>query len=272
MKRWTDRGFYWFFGTLFALGVLLLVLPFAYDGWLSQRNQQAVTTYEHRAATADPLIAKLKAYNQMIVAQQQGRTPTTRVAIRQIQPELREPLGYISAPAIKLQNTLIYYGDSDWALAHGAGTMPGTSLPSGGQDTLGVITGHSGLANRIVFDNIRYLQTGDVFYVTSFGTTKAYRVYARKVVDPTDPTTLKAVHVQPGRDRMVLLTCTPLFVNTDRLLVYSKRVSMRAAKATRTVRRDLWRLDHVWLMVVFGLMVGLGAWFLWQQRRRRQNG
>ncbi|WP_338215383.1 class C sortase [Lacticaseibacillus salsurivasis] len=264
-----DRWFYTLFGSLFVLGLILLLLPFGYDAWLTQRNQQAVVAYEQHHTKQSPKTELIQQYNRMIEAEQLGGPLPKPVKISQIQPDLHTPLGYIDIPAVNVDKTLIYYGDSDWALNHGAGTMPHTSLPAGGKDTLAVVTGHSGLANRIVFDNIRYLKNGDVFYLNTFGTRKAYRVYTRKVVDPNDKQTLKAVYVQPGKDRVALLTCTPLFINTDRLLVYGERISLKAAAHTPTHRRDLFRLDHIWVAAVLLFMVILVVIFIWQQRRRK---
>lgn len=269
MTHHKDRWFYTLFGSLFVLGLILLLLPFGYDAWLTQRNQQAVVAYEQHHTKQSPKTELIQQYNRMIEADQLGGRLPKPVKISQIQPDLRTPLGYIDIPAVNVDKTLIYYGDSDWALNHGAGTMPHTSLPAGGKDTLAVVTGHSGLANRIVFDNIRYLKNGDVFYLNTFGTRKAYRVYRRKVVDPNDKQALKAVYVQPGKDRVVLLTCTPLFINTDRLLVYGERISLKAAAHTPTHRRDLFRLDHIWVAAVLLFMVILVAIFIWQQRRRK---
>lgn len=269
MAKRKDRLFYFVFGTLFVIGVIMLLLPFGYDAWLTHRNQEAAVTYERQQAQQPSAQAQLiTQYNRMIAAEQQGQVPAKRIAIGQIQPHLHDPLGYIDVPAARIAKTVIYYGDSDWALSRGAGTMPKTSLPSGGPSTLAVVTGHSGLANRIVFDNIRYLKTGDVFYLNTFGVRKAYRVYTRKVVDPDDKAALRSVYVQPGQDRVVLLTCTPLFVNSQRLLVYGKRIPLQVASRTPTHRRDLFRLDHVWVAAVLLLMLILLAVFFWQQRKR----
>jgi sortase A len=269
MQKHRDRAFYLTFGSLFVIGVILLLLPFGYDAWLTHQNQRAVMTYEKTPPVRPSRQAQLIAqYNQGIFAEQQGKALAHNVAIDQVLPHRRQPLGYIDVPAAHINKTLIRYGDSDWVLNRGTGTMPKTSLPAGGKNTLAVITGHSGLANRIVFDNIRYLKNGDVFYVNTFQQRMAYRVYTRKVVDPNDKQALKAVNVQPGKDRVVLLTCTPLFINTQRLLVYGKRIPLKVAAKTLTHRRDLFRLDHVWVASVLLLMLLLVVTFLIQRRKR----
>lgn len=54
MTHHKDRWFYTLFGSLFVLGLILLLLPFGYDAWLTQRNQQAVVAYEQAPYQAKP--------------------------------------------------------------------------------------------------------------------------------------------------------------------------------------------------------------------------
>ena len=79
---------------------------------------------------------------------------------------------------------------SQATLDAGAGHMYGTSLPVGGGSTHTVISAHSGLADRLMFDRLRGLggeaRKGDVFYLVTAGHTLAYRVVDISVVDPSD--------------------------------------------------------------------------------------
>ncbi|WP_179395856.1 class C sortase [Lacticaseibacillus absianus] len=256
-----------FFTTTLLIGVLLFLAPFLFNWQQTAKREQATSTYEQAYLPPAPgIAAKLKRYNEMIYAQQQKRA-ATKVDVATLQPDRRSPIGYLNIPSIKLKMMPLYFGDSDWVLNRALGTLPFTSLPTGGKNTMAGITGHSGLANRIFFDNIRYLQNGDVVYINAFGQQTAYQVYARKVVDPAKPSAVRAFYVQPGQDRIALMTCTPLFVNSHRLIVYGKRISMRQAKATVTVARDLWRVENLWLIAVVAfLLLLLIAW--WLTRRR----
>ena len=81
---------------------------------------------------------------------------------------------------------------------------------------------------------------GDVFYVRVAAQTLAYKVERIRKVDPDD---LRDVRIQPGRDLVTLVTCTPIFLNTYRLLVTGERVSMPddapyPEDAPRTTGRD----------------------------------
>ncbi|MFD1392826.1 class C sortase [Lacticaseibacillus jixianensis] len=249
------------------LGIALFIFPFALDWQQTAQRAQHETTYE-QAYIPRPggLSAKIAAYNRMIYAQQQGK-PATKVPITALQKDLKDPIGYLDIPAIKLKAMTIYFGDSDWVLSRALGTLPFTSLPTGGKNTLGGITGHSGLANRIFFDNIRYLKAGDVIYVNVLGARHAYAVTGKKVVDPKSPTAVKAFYVQPGKARIALMTCTPLFVNSHRLIVYAKRVPLKKAAAKKVADRTFWSVEHIWLAVI-GAFLLLLLLALWGRRRR----
>lgn len=272
-RNWRPLWFNLFFGALFVLGLILLFGPVLYNQQLQRQSDRMVVDYARQAKQQAPSVAtKVKQFNANIFAHQQGKAlPYPAITnFKQVQAKSDVPIGYVTIPSIKVQNTAIRYGDSDQVLSKGAGTMPGTSLPFGGKDTLSVVTGHSGLANRIVFDNIRYLKNGDVFYLTTFtGQTKAYQVYTKKVVDPNISSSVDAVRVQPGKDVAVLLTCTPLVLNTHRLLVYGKRIPYKQAQAKPVASRDTFSFYHLWLVIMSFLILLFVAWYLYLTLKRR---
>lgn len=151
----------------------------------------------------------------------------------------------------------IRHGTSQTTLDAGAGHMYGTSLPVGGRNTHTVISAHSGLADRLMFDRLRGLggeaRKGDVFYLVTAGHTLAYRVVDISVVDPSDFSKLRIVD---GRDLATLLTCTPYGVNNKRLLVTGERVRTPARTSetgnVQTDRTCLWLaacIAAAWLAV-----------------------
>ena len=95
-------------------------------------------------------------------------------------------------------------------------------------------------ADKALFTRLTELRKGDVFYVRVAAQTLAYKVERIRKVDPDD---LRDVRIQPGRDLVTLVTCTPIFLNTYRLLVTGERVSMPddapyPEDAPRTTGRD----------------------------------
>ncbi len=116
----------------------------------------------------------------------------------------------------------IYHGTADATLLKGIGHLEGTSLPVGGSGTRSVLTAHRGLANATMFTDLDRAQVGDSFTLEVLGEVLSYRVVDHTVVDPDQTETLRAV---PDRDLVTLVTCTPLGINTQRILVTGERVT-----------------------------------------------
>lgn len=127
----------------------------------------------------------------------------------------------VKIPAIDV-DLPIYHGTSDEVLNRGAGHLEGSHLPIGGTDTHSVITAHRGLANAEMFTNLDKVEVGDRFTMEVFGEVLTYEVRETKVVEPEDTDTLRPV---AGRDMVTLITCTPLGINTHRILVTGERVT-----------------------------------------------
>ena len=100
--------------------------------------------------------------------------------------------------------------------------------------------------------------------------TLAYKVTRIRKVDPDD---LRSVRIQPGRDLVTLVTCTPIFLNTYRLLVTGERVSMPddapyPEDAPRTSGRD----TRPYLVSGVTLLAGLPAAIVAARPRTRPFG
>lgn len=164
----------------------------------------------------------------------------------------------------------VRHGADSYALDNGLGHLHGTSLPVGGESTHSVITGHTGVADKALFTRLTELRKGDVFYVKVAAQTLAYKVTRIRKVDPDD---LRSVRIQPGRDLVTLVTCTPIFLNTYRLLVTGERVSMPddapyPEDAPRTSGRD----TRPYLVSGVTLLAGLPAAIVAARPRTRPFG
>ena len=116
----------------------------------------------------------------------------------------------------------VYHGTSDEVLAEGAGHLQGTSLPVGGPGTHSAISAHRGLATATMFNDLDQLDVGDTFVIEVLDEVLTYRVIETQVVEPDDTQT---VLPRAGEDLVTLVTCTPLGINTHRILVTGKRVT-----------------------------------------------
>jgi sortase A len=128
-------------------------------------------------------------------------------------------MGYIEIPKINVLLP-IYHGVSSDVLSAGIGHLPETSLPVGGESTHAVLAGHSGMSNARLFTDLSKLSEGDVFYIHVYGQTLTYTVDQIQKVLPTDTSDLT---ISPGKDYVTLVTCTPIGVNSHRLLVRGTR-------------------------------------------------
>ena len=129
-------------------------------------------------------------------------------------------MGYLEIEKIKLKLP-IYHGVSEEALEDGVGHLEGTSLPVGGETTHAVLFGHRGLPSAKLFTDLDQLEAGDTFQITVMDRVLVYEVTQTEVVLPEE---LNDLAVEPGKDQVTLVTCTPYGVNSHRLLIHGERV------------------------------------------------
>ncbi len=177
-------------------------------------------------------------------------------------------MGYIDIPCIDVYLP-VYHGTDAATLLAGIGHLEGSSLPVGGESTHAVLTGHTGLSNAKMFTDLTELVEGDYFFFHVLGEVLAYRVVQIQVVLPEEPA---ALLVQPGRDLMTLVTCTPYGVNSHRLYVtgercaYSDELYAQAGKGASDNRessqwmRSYRRAVAIALAVFIVLCAGIGLW------------
>ena len=130
-------------------------------------------------------------------------------------------VGYINIPAIDV-NLPIYDNTKDETLELGAGLLEKSSLPTGKNGTHSVITGHSGLTMSKMFSDLPELTTEDCFYIYFLDEKIKYQIYSIETVKPSEVTNHLSYNRSEGY--CTLMTCTPIGVNTHRLLVHGKRV------------------------------------------------
>lgn len=187
-------------------------------------------------------------------------------------------MGTVSIPKIAV--TLpIYHWSNDDVLEKGIGHIHGSSLPIGaGADpsdaeafskikgSHSLLIGHRGLPSLKLFSDLDEVGTGDMFYVKILGEVHAYKVYDVETVLPSEVESLK---IEPGRDIITLITCTPYGSNTHRLLVHGERVpyvgeSIEADTYTKIVKS----IDP---KTVFGICFIAFLIFLFIYRKRQNK-
>lgn len=132
-----------------------------------------------------------------------------------------EVFAVLSIPKLDLEMPL-YLGATRQHMADGAAHMSETSLPIGGNNTNCVIAGHRGWNGAAYFLYIPNLEKGDIVTITNLWETLTYEVVDWKIITPYD---VEAIHIQPNRDMITLLTCHPPATGgRQRYLVYCERI------------------------------------------------
>lgn len=133
-----------------------------------------------------------------------------------------EVFGVLSIPRLEL-NMPIYLGATRENMANGAAVMGQTSLPIGGSDTNCVLAGHRGWNGAAYFLYINQLEPRDTVTVTNLWETLTYTVTETKIINPND---VDAIHIQPGKELLTLLTChPPASGGKQRYLVFCERTN-----------------------------------------------
>ena len=214
---------------VFLVGLSLLLYPSVSDYWNSFHQSRAIATYAEQVANIDndryaQLWEDARAYNQTLVGKQ------NRFQISEEERETYESLlnvggngiiGYIEIAKIGC-SLPIYHGTDEGVLQIAVGHIEGTSLPTGGESTHCVVSGHRGLPSAKLFTDLDKLIAGDTFVLRVLDETLTYEVDQILIVEPYE---LDALEIEEGRDYCTLVTCTPYGINTPRLLVRGHRVA-----------------------------------------------
>lgn len=268
---------------LILLGLAVLLYPVVATQWNNFRQAKVAEDYQslmNDAVEKDPdamqaAIDAAREYNRRgkggpIIDPWSSRDATGNAEYQEYLGQLSglPAMAQIVIPSIKV-NLPVFHGTSDEVLAKGVGHLYGTSLPVGGADTHAVLTGHTGLTNATLFDNLTEMKQGDAIYLAVFGEKLKYEVYDTQVVLPEDT---KSLLNEPGQDLLTLVTCTPYGINTHRLLVHAKRVPMDPEESSvfddagSPVQWWMWAILAVALVVILLLI-----WWLRRQKKRKEG-
>lgn len=218
---------------LLLVGLGVFLYPTFYDLYSRWQAEQVIEQYTYVAepdkADYSAEWAAADAYNETV-----AENGIFSSAVYALDPsQLLNPLGtgmmgYLDIPKIDV-HLPIYQGTEERELQSGCGWWIGTSLPTGGEGTHCVLTGHTGLTKAKMFTDIDQLEPGDTFTLSVLDRVLTYEVDQILTVLPDD---IEPLQVEPGKDYVTLYTCTPYGINTHRLLVRGHRVPTPAAAET----------------------------------------
>lgn len=259
-----------FFAILMIVtGALIFAYPFISNALETRHATVAVQAYQQSVQTLqkediDALKEAAKSYNDQLEsvidrnAQGQGEIADSYIDLIQ----LGDALGYITIPKIDLYLP-IYEGTGADVLTHGVGHLPQTSYPLGGESTHSALSGHRGMAEAELFTNLDKLEIGDKFYLHVLDKVLAYRVDQILTVEPDQ---VEALEIVEGEDLCTLVTCTPIGINSHRLLVRGIRTDYNGEEETTSgtlyqsvhTGTAVRRLTEIWPWLTLAAMLAIG--------------
>ena len=251
-------------------GAAVFSYPFVSNALANRNASVAVQEYNETVDTLeqeeiDAIKEAARAYNDQLEsivnknAKGEGIVQDSYIDLVQ----LGEALGYITIPRIDL-NLPIYEGTGTDVLTHGIGHLSETSYPLGGESTHSALSGHRGMAEAELFTNLDKLERGDRFYLHILDEVLAYEVDQILVVEPDE---VEALEIVEGEDLCTLVTCTPIGINSHRLLVRGTRVEYEGEETAGS--NELYQSVHtgtavrrmvvIWPWLALAAMIAIGA-------------
>lgn len=275
IKKKPSKKAKWLFRLVFLLGFMVALYPLVSRLYyrIDSNNQVAVFSDgvdELATEEIERRIGLARAYNESLnnvvsedpyseEKKKQGRAEYARML------EVHEMIGHVEIPKIN-QDLPIYAGTAEEVLQKGVGHLEGTSLPIGGNSTHAVLTAHSGLPEATLFTHLNQLEIGDKFYIHNISETIAYQVDQVKVIDPTN---FNDLLIEPGHDYVTLLTCTPIMINTHRLIVRGHRVPYVPAVDEELIRTT--KANWIFRILFFVALVLIILLIIYLIKLRRDN-
>ena len=232
---------------IFLIGFSLLLYPTFSNYWNSFHQSRAVASYVERVDDLQDdeyaaVLQQAHEYNRDLAEREQRFTLSDEEADRYkdtLDPIGNGIMGYVEIPSIGV-NLPIYHSTDEAVLQKAVGHLDWTSLPTGGENTHCVISGHRGLPSAKLFTDIDKLVPGDIFRIHVLDEVLTYEVENIATVDPDD---VWGLQIEQGRDLCTLVTCTPYGVNTHRLLIKAHRIETAEDTPTVRVTADAMQID-----------------------------
>lgn len=216
---------------VFAAGLSIFLYPSVSNYVNSKHQSRAIASYDEALAklsTTDytKFWTAAKEYNRKL-ADRSTDFNLTDSEMKEydslLDPTGTGVMGHLEIESIGV-DLPIYHGVTDSVLQVGIGHLPGSSLPTGGESTHCVLSGHRGLPSSKLLSDLDQMVVGDTFLINIMDQTFAYQVDQINIVLPDET---EGLAITKGMDYCTLVTCTPYGVNTHRLLVRGKRVDYK---------------------------------------------
>ena len=215
---------------LLLIGIGLMIYPVVASVYMESVRSEIQTEYEQQISHSDSKNLELirqnaRKYNELLASGQLNVLEPDKNGYfdQLIIPDQTSVMGYVHIPRIGI-NLPIYHSVDSEVLTAGCGHLPQSSLPVGGESTHSVLSAHTGMASAKMFSDLPLLEPGDSFFLEVLGEKLTYQIQGPEDIRTVLPVEVEAVQIQNEKDLCTLVTCTPIGVNTHRLLVTGHRI------------------------------------------------
>ncbi|MDR1605629.1 MAG: class C sortase [Streptococcaceae bacterium] len=260
-KKWSDLllNYAMIFCLVVGLGALFYpAIGNAYNDWYTNRlirynNGQRKTAQELKAQ----LVARQEAIRQDALTDPYSAASLDALSFKTMTPKIYADhmIGEIFLPTIA-QHLPIFDNVGEQFLQKGATWLSTSSTLFGGENTHSAVSAHSGIPSAKMFSDLHHMALGDLIIYKLGDEYLAYRVFSKTEVAPSEPQAYAKV---VGKDLTTLITCTPIGVNSHRLLVTGERVPFKPAMmklvkqtSAKKDQKDLWGLGITSLIFISG--------------------
>jgi len=258
-----------------VIGLSLLLYPSFSNAWNQRHQTHAIEGYAQQVSSLgdedyEAIWQAAIDYNKTLPERSEIRTlPPEEYALYEklLLVGSQQVMGYIEIPEIAVELP-IYHGTDEAVLQVAIGHLEWTSLPTGGESTHCVVSGHRGLPSARLFTDLDKLVVGDQFLLHVLDETLTYEVDQIRIVEPHETDELL---IQEGKDLCTLLTCTPYGINSHRLLVRGHRVENQVQAQTVRVTADAMIVEKLVVapFVLLPILLVLLVWLLVTTRKRK---
>lgn len=187
---------------LILIGVLLIVSVIVVNAIDLIKSEKAVKTFKNTKVVVDPI---------EIEKRENPEDEITYIGEDNKQ-ELAQIVGLLRISKISLEEA-VREGSTGSVLSSALGHMEGTALP--GEEGNCCIAGHRNYTFGKYFNRLNEMEIGDIIEIETYDATYMYEVNDIFVVEPTEVSVLDDIK----GENLTLITCTPLFIGSHRLII-----------------------------------------------------
>lgn len=275
----------WVLQIFAMLGIGLLLYPEGADWVNSLSHNSEISGYAKQVENTDPaerqrILDTAYAYNDELepgpltdpyISEEEDAavgSPLYKAYEEMLRVSGTDAIGTVNYPEVDIALPM-YHGTSNEVISKGVGHMYGTSLPIGGPGTRSVLTAHSGLPHAKLFTGLHKAEVGDIFWISVLGEDHYYEVREIETILPNETKSLKIID---GEDWVTLFTCTPVGVNSHRLMVHAERIDAPTDSSDQVIGGDGITAGFPWWLVMFIGGSALVALILFMpSKKKRKN-